>query len=144
MAKQNTAGADDQAKSAESTKKSTTKSSDAAATDLPTINPDATAPSNDPNRDESPTATEPNTKERLASRTGRKNGGDDTVKARRGLNRPRDQVTRLGEREAVPPSDHDVIWTNASKDRWGVDQPSIQDQLRSAEKSRKLEAESRE
>lgn len=137
MAKKN-AGADDQAKSAD-----TKKTSDASS-ELPTIDPNATAPSNDTNRDEAATATEQNTKERLASRTGRKNGGDDTVPARRGLNSPRDQVTDLGEREAVPPSDHDVIWTNSSKDRWGVGQPSIHDQLRAAEKSRKMEAESRE
>lgn len=93
------------------------------------IDPKATSPSNDPNRDErAATATESNSVKRVAEKTvrrsGRNNGGDGEARGRPGLNQNLTGDT-LGEREAVSPADTDVIWTNASKDKWGVDQPDF-------------------
>lgn len=102
------------------------------------VDPMATAPSKDPDqeaRKEEATATEPNSRERVglkqASRTGRGNGGDGEAAgyARPGLNTDLTPDT-LGEREEVSPATTDVIWTNASKDRWGVDQPNLSDLLK--------------
>ena len=111
--------------------------------------PMATAPSNDPNKAERAdmsTAAEPNSAQRMAerraSRTGRNNGGSDGDAARNGLRAgiqdDRSAPTTLGEREAVSPADTDVIWTNSSKDRWGVDQPSMGAQLK---QQRKIQAD---
>lgn len=113
------------------------------------IDPRATSPSNDPNRDErAATATEPNSKQRVAekrtSRTGRGNGGGNEDAAKIGL---RGGVGRdltpdtLGEREGVSPAETDLIWTNASKDKWGVDQPSMSDQLKQRDAIRKQREE---
>lgn len=94
------------------------------------IDPDSTAPSKDPNHETvaaEATATERNSKERIGqkvTRTGRNNGGDGDTRGRPGLNTDL-TADRLGEREAVSPAAHDVIWTNASKDRWGADQPDL-------------------
>lgn len=89
------------------------------------IDPTATSPSKDPKRKDktTATATEPNSRERVArktSRTGRNNGGDEA--RRGGLNMDLTPDT-LGEREGVSPAETDLIWTNDSKDRWGADQP---------------------
>lgn len=113
------------------------------------IDPNATAPSNDPNRKSkdkaTSTATEPNSKQRVAkkaSRTGRNNGGGEV--RRGGLNMELTPDT-LGEREGVSPADTDLIWTNDSKDRWGVDQPGLDKMLAQrdaiAEQQRKRDEE---
>lgn len=103
------------------------------------IDPNATAPSNDKTRDPdaASAAMEPNSRQRVAekqaSRTGRGNGGADADAAN---NRLRAGVgvdatpDTLGERESVSPADTDAIWTNSSKDRWDVGQPSMQDLLK--------------
>lgn len=123
-----------------------TTSADAPATEkkLPKdvaakmIDPLATSPSNDKTRtdEDKATATELNSKQRVAekvSRTGRNNGGDGGRTDRPGVGRDMTPDT-LGEREAVSPADTDVIWTNSSKDRWGVDQPSLGDLLSQRDK----------
>ena len=97
------------------------------------IDPTATSPSKDPKRQDrkdNATATEPNSKQRVAqkvSRTGRNNGGDAEPR-RGGLNTDLTPDT-LGEREGVSPAETDLIWTNESKDRWGSDQPGLDQML---------------
>lgn len=90
------------------------------------IDPNSTAPSNASKDNATATATEPNSKQRVAqkkaSRTGRGNGG--AGEARGGLNVDLTPDT-LGEREAVSPGETDAIWTNASKDNWGNGQPGL-------------------
>jgi hypothetical protein len=101
----------------------------AGADESKMIDPTATSPSKDPqrkDRQDTSTATEPNSKQRIAnkvSRTGRGNGGGDEVR-RGGLNMDLTPDT-LGEREGVSPAETDLIWTNQSKDRWGADQPDM-------------------
>lgn len=99
------------------------------------IDPKATNPSNDPNRKDREglsTATEPNSLQRVGqkvSRTGRGNGGGEMdPRGRPGLNTDLTGDT-LGERKAVSPAETDVIWTNESKDRWGVGQPEFSELL---------------
>lgn len=103
----------------------------------------ATSPSNDPNKEErqaNSATTEPNSAQRIAERTtrrsGRNNGGDESdTRARPGLGMAKDLAPdTLGEREGVSPAETDLIWTNASKDKWGVDQPSLADQLAQRDK----------
>lgn len=115
------------------------------------IDPKATSPSKDPNREERAglsTATEPNSKQRVGqkvSRTGRNNGGDgsasgnDRLRTRLGVDPTADT---LGEREAVSPAETDVIWTNESKDRWGGDQPEFSKLLAQRDKLAGVDAES--
>lgn len=105
------------------------------------IDPKATAPSNRKDKDDAKaTATEPNSKQRVASRTGRKNGGGDKGAPRGGLNVDLTADT-LGEREGVSPADTDLIWTNSSKDQWGAGQPSLGDMLK---QRNEIEAQRRE
>ena len=99
----------------------------------------ATSPSNDPDqeqRKELSAATEPNSAQRMAERStrksGRNNGGGDAEgsRARPGLDMAADLAPdTLGEREGVSPAETDLIWTQASKDKWGIDQPSLADLL---------------
>lgn len=53
---------------------------------------------------------------------------NERVRAGRTSRRPEDQEN--GDRETAP-ADETRIWTNESKERWGDDQPSIADQLKS-------------
>lgn len=91
------------------------------------IDPDSTAPSNaDKEAQDKATATEQNTKQRMASRTGRGNGGGDAPDR---TNR-RPEPDTLGEREGVSPAENDLIWTNSSKDNWNNGQPKFGDLLK--------------
>lgn len=53
---------------------------------------------------------------------------NERVRAGRTSRRPDDEQT--GDRETAP-ADETKIWTNESKERWGEDQPSLADQLKS-------------
>lgn len=99
----------------------------------------ATSPSKNPDQDEREklsAATEPNSAQRMAERVerkgGRNNGGGDAEgsRARPGLEMAKDLAPdTLGEREGVSPAETDLIWTNASKDKWGGDQPALAELL---------------
>lgn len=90
--------------------------------------PQATAPSNNPNPPETSTAAEPNSTQRVGkkvTRTGQGNGGGEgDPRGRPGTGNSFTPDT-LGEREAVPAAEHDVVWTNESKDRWDSGQPDF-------------------
>lgn len=79
------------------------------------------------------------TKTRTATevtRTGHGNGGGVDAKAglRAGVS-DRSAPADTGDRETASPAEKDKIWTQESKERWGADQPSLQDQLAAQRKT---------
>ena len=74
---------------------------------------------------------------RTVSRTGRNNGGDgDAAKngLRAGVMTRTDENRDTGDRETARVAELDKVWTSDSKEVWGADQPSLQDQLKAQRK----------
>lgn len=111
-----------------STKKTDTKKTEDKKTEDNVVDPNSTAPSKADKADkDTATSTELNSKQRLASRTGRGNGGGSEELGRTAR---RPEPDTLGEREGVSPAENDLIWTNSSKDHWDNGQPKFGDLLK--------------
>lgn len=86
-----------------------------------------------------PRETRPKTPEEADKTSARGNGGDATVDAAKtGLRagvQDRSAPQDTGDRATVRKADQDKVWTEESKERWGADQPSMQDQLTAQRKT---------